>query len=105
MVGRILEHESVVSREGEDVREAPIGRQGGASFAGVEVHEEVRTFFRSGKVGAFPAKGEVSGVPGQMKAHAVGVRAHQGVCRPFTQITVHVHVVRRGSSDHGKHGG
>ena len=44
MVGRILEHERVVSREGQDVREAPIGRQGRAAFAGVEVHEEVRTF-------------------------------------------------------------
>ena len=47
MVGRILEHERVVSREGQDVREAPIGRQCRAAFAGVEVHEKVCTFFRS----------------------------------------------------------
>ena len=104
MVGRILEHERVVGREGQDVREAPIGRQGRAAFAGVEVHEEVRTFLRSGEVGAFPTKGKVGVVPGQVEADAVGVGAHQGVRRPFTQIAVHVHVVWRGSSDHGKHG-
>ena len=104
MVGRILEHESVVSRERQHVRETPIGRQGRTAFAGVEVHEEVCTLFRSGEVGALPAEGEVRVVPGQVEADAVGVGAHQGVRRPFTQVTVHVHVVRCGSSDHGEHG-
>ena len=104
MVGRIFEYESVVSRERQNVREAPIGRQGRATFTGVEVHEEVRTFFRCGKVGAFPAKGEMGVVPRQVEADAVGVGAHQGVCRPFTQIAVHVHVVWCGSCDHGEHG-
>ena len=104
MVGRILEHERVVGREGQDVREAPIGRQGRTAFTGVEVHEEVRTLLRSGKVGAFPTKGKVGVVPGQVEADAIGVGAHQGVRRPFAEITVHVHVIRRGASNDGQHG-
>ena len=104
MVGRILEHKRVVGRVVEDMRAAPIGRQGRSAFVRVEVHEEVRTFLRSREVGAFPAKGEMGVVPRQVEANAVDVGTHQRVRRPFTQITVHVDVVRCGSSDHGKHG-